>query len=181
MGMSESRVILKFEKQHFTITLDRSMLKIDVKGSIRSEIEEALENKPVLRQTLGAILGIFAPLHIRLSDIASVNADDKGKLKIVLPRHRDIMLPLDPKEAYTLANKLNDLIPVAKRRDAIRASREAIHRRVGEERLEMGRASDTMPFVSAPYAQEATEVEEEVAEAKEKGEVESTEGEETED
>jgi len=169
--MSESRVILKFEKPHFTATLYRSILRIDVKGNVKNEIEEALENKPVLKQTIGSILGIFAPLHVRLSDIDSVNADAKGKLKIVLPRHRDVTLPLDPEEARRLADKLNDLIPDAKRREVIRASRETTHERIGEERLELGRASDTMPFVSRTYGEEATDIEEDVAEAKEKHEL----------
>ena len=168
--MPESDVIMQVEKPHFTITLHPSTLRIDVKGNLRNEIEEALENKQVLRHTLGAILGIFAPLHIRLSDIDSVNADDKGMLKIVLPRHRDVTLPLDPKEAYRLANKLNDMIPEAKRRAAVKAAREAIHGHIGEERLELGRASDTIPFVTNPYAEEATEIEEDVAEAEEKHE-----------
>ena len=170
IDMSESHVILKLEKPHFTATLYRSILRIDVKGNVKSEIEEALENKPVLKQTIGSILGIFAPLHVRLSDIDSVNADDKGKLKIVLPRHRDVTLPLDPEEARKLAGKLNDLIPEAKRREVIRASRETTHERIGEERLELGRASDTLPFVTRSYGEEALGIEEDVAEAEEKKE-----------
>ncbi len=168
--MPEPKAILKVEKPHFTITLFPSILRIDVKGNVRSEIEEALENKPVLKQTLGAILGIFAPLHIRLCDIDSATADDKGKLKIVLPRHRDVTLPLEPTEARQLAERLNDLIPEAKRREAIRIARETTHERVGEERLEMGRASDTMPFISRTYGEESLDIEEDVAEAEEKKE-----------
>lgn len=170
MDVAESRIVMKVEKSNFTATLYRSILKIDVRGNAKSNIEEALENKPVLKQTLGSILSIFAPLHIQLSDIDSVKADDKGRLKIVLPRHRDVTLPLDPEEARRLADKLNDMIPEAKRREAIRAAREATHERIGEERLEMGRASDTMPFVSRSYGEESIDVEEDVAEAEEKKE-----------
>ena len=86
------------------------MLKIDLKGSFKNEIEEALENKPILRETVGSILGIFVPLHIRLSDIDSVHMDKTGKVKVSLPLHRNIVIPL---ERALLVDNLNELIPNA--------------------------------------------------------------------
>ena len=81
--------VLEVENPHFKIRLYEDLLKIDLKGSFKNEIEEALENKPVLKETLGSILGIFVPLHIRISDIDSVHMDETGKIKVSLPHHRD--------------------------------------------------------------------------------------------
>jgi hypothetical protein len=103
--------VLAVENPHFTIRLYEDMLKIDLKGSLKNEIEEALENKPVLKDTLGSVLGIFVPLHIRVSDIDSVHMDETGKIKVSLPHHRNIVIPLGHKEdAQKLMEKLNQLI-----------------------------------------------------------------------
>jgi hypothetical protein len=56
--------VLKVENPHFTIRLSEDLLKIDLKGSFKNEIEEALEHKPIFKETLGRILGVFVPLHI---------------------------------------------------------------------------------------------------------------------
>jgi hypothetical protein len=107
----EQITVFKVENPHFTIKLYEDMLKIDLKGSLKNEIEEALENKPVLKETIGSILGIFIPLHIRISDIDSVHMDETGKIKVSLPRHRNIVIPLERKEdAEKLMEKLNQLI-----------------------------------------------------------------------
>jgi LPS O-antigen subunit length determinant protein (WzzB/FepE family) len=104
-------IVLKVENPHFTIRLYENLLKIDLKGSFKNEIEEALENKPVLKETIGKILGIFVPLHIRLNEINSVNMDETGKIKVSLPHHRDIVIPFERKEdAEKLVEKLNQLI-----------------------------------------------------------------------
>ena len=120
--MPETSAIFEINRPHFTLRLYKSMLKIDVRGSTKNKIEEALENKPGLKQTLGAILSIFAPLHIRLSDIDSVRTTKTGRIKLVLPRHRDVVIQLEPNEAKELAHKLNKLIPVEKRKDEKRTS-----------------------------------------------------------
>lgn len=115
--MPETIPVLKIENPHFTIRLYENLLKIDLKSSLRNEIEEALENKPVLKETIGNILGIFAPLHIRLKDIRSVNVDETGKVRIKLPLHRDVEIPLEREHGARLAKKLNQLISEAKRKD----------------------------------------------------------------
>ena len=107
--------VLDVENPHFTIRLYEDLLKIDLKGSFKNEIEEALENKPVLKETIGRILGIFVPLHIRVSEIDSVHMDETGKIKVSLPHHRNIVIPLERKEdAEKLVEKLNQLISNAK-------------------------------------------------------------------
>lgn len=115
--MSEKGAILSINKQHFTVRLYENLLKIDLKGSVRSDIVEALENRQILRETIGEILGIFIPLHIHLSDVDSVHMDKTGKVEIGLPRHRNITIRLGIKEAKQLVDKLNQLIPEAKERE----------------------------------------------------------------
>jgi len=88
-----------------------------LKGSLKSELEEALENKPVLKETLGGLLSIFVPLHIRLSDIDSVQVDETGKVKINLPHHRHIVIPPERKHAEEFVNKLIQSIQKAKDRE----------------------------------------------------------------
>ena len=125
--MPEANAILEVERPHFTVRLYRNLLRIDLKGSLKNEIEEALENKPIPKETIGGILGIFAPLHVRLSDIDSVRVDEAGKLKIDLPHRRDILIPLEREDAEKLADKLNELIPKAKKEEWERIIRLRAH------------------------------------------------------
>lgn len=115
--MPETIAILEVDDPHFTVRLFENLLRVDLKGSLRNEIQEALENKPILKETVGKILGVFAPLHVRLSDINSVRVVQTGKLKIVLLHHRDIVIPLELKNAQRLCDKLNELIPKAKKEE----------------------------------------------------------------
>ena len=109
--MARSIKVFEVEDPNFTIRLYDDLLKIDLKGSFKNEIEEALENKPVLKETIGRILGIFVPLHIRVSDIDSVHLDETGKINVSLSHHRNIVIPLERKEdAEKLVEKLNQLI-----------------------------------------------------------------------
>jgi hypothetical protein len=104
-------MVLKIENPHFTITLYRNFLKIDLKGNLKNEIEEALENKPGLKETIGHILGIFVPLHISVSEITSVSMEETRKIKINIRHHRDVVLPLERKEdAEKLLEKLNQAV-----------------------------------------------------------------------
>jgi hypothetical protein len=122
--MSKADEILRIDKPHFTIRVYEDMLRVDIKGSLREDIVEAFENKPVLKQTIGSILEMFAPLHVRLSDIDSASTDEKGKVKIKLPRHRDLTIPLEPKDGKRLVYKLDELIPKAKERELDRLMKD---------------------------------------------------------
>ena len=77
--MPRADVVLEVDDPHFTITLYDDLLKIGLKGSFKNDLEEALENKPVLKETVGSVLGIFVPLHIRLSDVKLIK-DETSKL-----------------------------------------------------------------------------------------------------
>jgi hypothetical protein len=108
--MPKTITVLEVDDPHFTIRLSNNLLKIDLRGSFKNEIEEALENKPVLKETIGRMLGIFVPLHIRVSDIDSVHMDETGKINVSLPHHRNIIIPLEHKEdAEKLLEKLDQL------------------------------------------------------------------------
>lgn len=112
--MPEATILLEVDDPHFTVRLYENLLKIDLKGSFKNELEEGLENKPVLKETIGRILGIFVPLHIRLSDIDLVHMDEEGKIKISLSHQRDMVIPLGCKEdAVALAEKLKQLVTKA--------------------------------------------------------------------
>ena len=108
--MPRTIMVLEVEDTHFTIRLYEDLLKIELKGNFKNEIEEALENKPVLKETIGRVLGIFVPLHIPIGDIDSVHMDETGKIKVGLSHHRSIVIPLERKEdAEKLVEKLNEL------------------------------------------------------------------------
>jgi len=161
--------VLVIDHPHFTVRLYEKMLRIDLRGTFRAEIEEALENKPILRETVGYILGIFVPLHINLSDIGSVNMDRTGKVKIHLPHHRDAVIPFEPKEAKRLVDKLNQLIPKAKEKELERIMKEhKLQKIVREERL-MEREEEVIPIsgVQFPIPQPSG-VREKIKEAEEK-------------
>jgi hypothetical protein len=170
--MSETTVVLEIDKPHFTVRLHENMLKIDLKGTVKNEIEEALENKPILKETIGSILGIFVPLHIRLSDIGSVHMDETGKVKINLPRHRDIVIPLEPKDAKRLVDKLNQLIPNARMQELERVIKERKLRKIAEEEHEIERGAATsgaFPMPEPPgVLEEIKEAEKKIVEEEEK-------------
>jgi hypothetical protein len=133
--ISDTDVALEIDNPCFIIRLFEDSLRIDVKGSLKSEIEEALENTPFLRETVGGILGLFAPLHIRLCDIESVRMEKTGKVKIVLPRRRDVIIPIGPREAKVFVDKLNELMPAAKQRELEHIMMEhKLQRAVADER-----------------------------------------------
>jgi len=79
--------------------LYENLLKVEPKKSTLHELEEALENEPILKDTLGEILHIFAPLHIRLSQIDKASVDKKGNVRLVIPQHRHVTIPLSPMES----------------------------------------------------------------------------------
>lgn len=113
--MPESIKILEVKNPHFTVKLSDDLLKIDLKGSFKNEVEEALEHKPVLKETVGEILGIFVPLHILVSEIDSVHMDETGKITVNLRHRRKVVIPLEHKEnAEILVKKLNQLISKAR-------------------------------------------------------------------
>jgi hypothetical protein len=134
--MSKSGMVLKIDSSQFTIRLYEDLLKIDLKGSFKNEIEEGLENKPILKETIGKILGIFVPLHIQVDEIRSVYMDETGKTIISLLNHRDVVLPFECKEdAMKLVEKLKQMISIAKTRERAKIELRKVRRKAGKTRF----------------------------------------------
>jgi len=172
VDMTEKTVVLEIDKPHFTVRLYESLLKIDLKGSAKNEIEEALENKPILKETIGGILSIFAPLHIRLSHIDSAHMDDTGNVKLILPLHRDITIPLELNEAKKLVDKLNRLIPIEKGKELERTMKKHRLQKIVEEERELAGEAIASTMVPIPeptgVIEKEKEAEEEIEEEQEK-------------
>jgi hypothetical protein len=166
--MPEEPAVLEIDKPHVTVILYENVLKIDLKGTTKNEIEDALESKPVLRETLGNILGLFVPLHIRLTDIHSAKISSAGKVKLDLHHLRDVTLPLEGKEAEKLVDKLNELIPKAKEKELMRMIREARVQKMADRRIELGRAAD--PGIMQASAVETPEVSDDLEKGEERDE-----------
>jgi hypothetical protein len=152
--------VMEIDKPYFAVRLYNDVLQIDLKGSFKNEIEETLENKPFLRITIGSLLGIFVPLHIRLSHIDSARIVNKGKVKLILPYRREVLIPLAPKEARRLVDNLNALIPVEKGKELERIIREHELQKMVEERRRVERASYKSPLLAPKLREELAKVEE---------------------
>jgi hypothetical protein len=114
------KLVLKIDKPNFVVKLHEDTLEVDLKEGVKKELEDAVEAHPILRESLGVLFQTIVPLDVALKDIESAEVDDKGRLKIVIPLRRDITIPLEANESKKLAEKLNELIPSAKLKDAER-------------------------------------------------------------
>jgi hypothetical protein len=124
--MSTEDLVLKIDKPHFVVKLHKDLLEVDLKDGAKKELEDAIEKNSALRKSLGILFQTIVPLDIPLKDIDSVQVNDDGKLKIMIPMRRDITIPLTEEEAEKLAEKLNGLVRLAKENELkrIAASRE---------------------------------------------------------
>jgi len=119
--------VLIVEKPKFVVKLHEDLLEVDLKEGARKELEDVIESHPALRKTFGVLFQTVIPSDVALSEIESVEVDDKGQLKIVVPRQKDIVLPLEFDESRKLAEKLNELIPLAKTEKVERKKRLPLH------------------------------------------------------
>ncbi len=141
--------VFEVENPHVIVTLFEDLLKIDLKGSFRSEIEEAVENKPILKKTIGSVFSVFVPLHIPLRDIDSAHVDQAGNVTVSLAHHRNIVIPLERKEnAEQLVEKLNHLVSDAK----ISGIRERVERKRGKRKvMPKSRGAPPSSYSTVPY------------------------------
>ena len=119
--------MLIIDKPKFVVKLHEDILEVDLKEGAKKEFEDVIESDPLLKKSLGFVFQTVIPSDISLSSIDTVEVDEKGILKIVVPRQRDIVIPLEPEEAQRLAEKLNELIPLAKTRKKARKRRLSLH------------------------------------------------------
>jgi hypothetical protein len=162
--MSDADLVLEIDHPHFIIRVTHDLLKIDVKGNVKNEIEEALENDQGLRETIGRILSVFVPLHIHLADIDSVKMDKTGEVKIALHHRRDANIPLGAEEAEKLVNMLNQLIPEAKERRRERIIEEQRARQIVEEENDIRKESAQFPESPEELHEEEKDIEKKIEE-----------------
>ena len=123
----EKDPILVIERPDFVLRLHEDWIDVDLKKGGKAKLERVIEKDPLLRKTIGFILQSTIPSDVELSVIESVEIDGKGQLKLVIPRHVDIVLPLGVDDANKLANELKDLIPLAKTKKKANRKRVPLH------------------------------------------------------
>jgi len=112
------KLVLKIDKPNFVVKLHEETLEVDLKEGAKKELEDVVEAHPILRESLGILFQTIIPLDVALKDIESVEVDSRGRLKIKIPLRRDIIIPLEADESKRLAEKMNELIPLAKLKEA---------------------------------------------------------------
>lgn len=122
--MSTEDVVMVIKKPHFAVKLHKTLLEVDLKEGARKELEDVLEARPALRESLGFLFQTIIPLDVPLREIESVKVDKKGQVKIAIPSRRDIVIPLKQNESRRLVDKMNELIPAEKER-ALRKLQES--------------------------------------------------------
>jgi hypothetical protein len=123
----EKDPILVIDKPDFVVTLHKDWIDVDLKDGGKAKLERAIEKDPLLKKTLGFVLQSIIPSDVELCDIESVEVNGKGQLKLVIPRHVDIVLPLGVDDANRLACELRDLIPLAKTKKKADRKRIPLH------------------------------------------------------
>jgi len=110
--------VLEIKKPHFTVKLHEDTLEVDLKEGAKKELEDVVEAHSILRGSLGVLFQTIIPLDVALHEIEHAEVDKKGRLKIAIPLRRDIVIPTEPDESKRLVEKLNELIPQAKLKEA---------------------------------------------------------------
>ncbi len=127
-------MIMVFDKPHFIVKLHQTLLEVDLKEGVRKKMEDFLESNPHLRESLGLLFQNVIPLDVQLKNIESVWLNEDGHVKIVIPHRRDITIPLEKDESTKLADKLNELIPIEKAKEAEKILASSSAERESEER-----------------------------------------------
>jgi hypothetical protein len=122
--VSAEDIIMEIKKPHFTVKLHGTSLEVDLNKGVRKELEDVLEARPAIRESLGFLFQTIVPLDVQLKDIESVKVDKKGQVKVVIPSRRDITIPLKPNESKRLVEKMNEYITLEKER-AVRDAEES--------------------------------------------------------
>ena len=146
--MNDEDIVMTIDKPHFTVKVHTTQLEVDLKEGARKELEKMLEAHPTFRDSVGLLFQTVVPIDVRLRDIRSVGLDKKGRVKIDIPRRKDLTIPLNEEESPRLIAKPNDLIPPEKERalkdaeaankaeKALRAGRTAGEKEVTRGRIE---------------------------------------------
>ena len=115
--MSTEDLIMVIDKPLFTIRLHQNLLEVDLKEGAKKKLEDFVEANPTLRGSLGFLFQSVVPLDVALKDIESVEQDENGRIKIAIPRRKDISIPLEPNESEKFIGTLKELVLVEKKRE----------------------------------------------------------------
>jgi len=118
--MESDELIMAFDKPHFSVKLYETLLKVDFKEGARKRLESFVESNPHLRESLGLLFQMVVPLDVPIKNIETARISEEGKVQIVIPHRRDLHFILEKDEAEKLVDKLNELIPVEKAKEAER-------------------------------------------------------------
>ncbi len=122
--MTSKETVLVIEKPYLTVKLHERLLEVDFAEGMRKELEDVLEVRPALRETIGFLFQTAIPLDVEIKDIESATVDKKGQVKVAIPFRKDLVIPLKPEESKRLVEKLKELIPKEKAR-AIKEQQES--------------------------------------------------------
>jgi len=133
--MSTEDVVMIIDKPHFTVKLHKTLLEVDLKKGVKKALEDVLEAKPIIRESLGFLFQTIVPLDVPLKNIESANVDGRGQVKITIPSRKDIVIPLEPNESRRLVEKMNEFIPLEKERALLELQRTMKIRAVFASRI----------------------------------------------
>ena len=114
--MTNSDIVMQIEKPHVKVKLHERVLEVDLTGGFKKELEDIVEAKPALRQTVGFLFQTIIPLDVPLKDIESTTLDERGRVKIIIRHRSDLIIPLTPDESKPFLIKLDWLIALEKQR-----------------------------------------------------------------
>jgi hypothetical protein len=129
--MMPDDTLMLIEKPHMRVKLRPRKLEVDLTEGVRKEIENLVESREALRETLGFMFQTLIPLDVPLKDIQSTGLDEKGRVKIVIPHRRDLHIPLPSPESEAFLAKLDEALSVERARVT---GEEREHRREFEAR-----------------------------------------------
>jgi hypothetical protein len=139
--MTTDDLIMVIDKPLFTIRLHQDLLEVDLKEGAKKRLEDFVEANPMLRGSLGFLFQNVVPLDVALKDIDSVEADEKGRIKIAISHRKDIRIPLEPNESQEFIGKLKELILAEKKKEIERIlalDKRQLLRRLKTLSLELG-------------------------------------------
>jgi hypothetical protein len=114
--MMPDDTLMLIEKPHMRVKLRPRKLEVDLTEGVRKEIENLVESREALRETLGFMFQTLIPLDVPLKDIQSTGLDEKGRVKIVIPHRRDLHIPLPSRESEAFLAKLDEALSVERAR-----------------------------------------------------------------
>lgn len=123
--MTKKDLVMVIDKPDFVVNLYEDSLEVDLKKGVRKELEDFLESRPFLKENLGFAFQTVVPIDVPLENIESAYVDREfsqgvialgwARARIVIPKRKDLIIPLEPDECKKFIDKLNKLVRTAKK------------------------------------------------------------------